>query len=448
MPDAVSPQPPASRARAFPPKLWLLLAVVLAVTAATEWLGPMAVPLWSAQIVILPMLVALLLTTLLAAWHARLPAALRLGPPVQRYAGRLLNVALLLFIVKLGLMAGYSMPVLREVGWALAFQEVGHAFGTMVLALPLALLLGIKRETVGATFSIGRETGMVIIGQKYGMQSPEGRGVLAEYITGTVLGAVYITLLASFVASLGIFDPRSLAMGAGIGSGSLMAAALGPITAGHSPEIARELTAIAGAANLIAGVVGFYVAVFITLPLCNWLYVRLEPVLGRTALARHAPVADRLDPDEALEDEDDTPTFVDGLLALLLMVAGITVSNAIGHSVPPLQTLPGAGVMVGIVLLGLALKRALPKLPLMLFLAVAATLATIPGAWPLADGVTTVVKQVEFMSITTTVLALAGFSVARKLPMFRRLGWRIVLVSLTAATGAFLGSATIAELFH
>src|SRR3546814_15184059 len=124
------------------------------------------------------------------------------------------------------------------------------------------------------------------------MQSAEGRGVLAEYITGTVLGAVYITLLASFVASLDIFDPRSLAMGAGIGSGSLMAAALGVITDGHSPEVASELTAIAGAANLIAGVVGFYVSVLVTLPLCNWLSARLEPVLGRPAMAWRAPVAD------------------------------------------------------------------------------------------------------------------------------------------------------------
>src|SRR3546814_10281716 len=199
------------------------------------------------------MLVALLLTTLLAAWHARLPSALRLGPPEQRYAGKLLNIAWLLFIVKLGLMAGYSMPVLREVGWALAFQEVGHAFGTMVLALPLALLLGIKREAVGATFSIGRETGLVIIGQRYGMQSAEGRGVLAEYITGTVLGAVYITLLARFVASLDIFDPRSLAMGAGIGTGSLMAAAMGVITDGHSPEVSSERTAIARSAERRVG---------------------------------------------------------------------------------------------------------------------------------------------------------------------------------------------------
>jgi hypothetical protein len=392
------------------------------------------------------MLVALLLTTMLAAWHARMPAALRLGLPLQGYADTLLGVALLLFIVKLGLMAGANMQALREVGWALAFQELGHAFGTMVLALPLALLLGIKREAVGATFSIGRETGMVIIGQRYGMQSPEGRGVLAEYITGTVLGAVYISVLANLVASLGIFDLRSLAMGAGIGSGSMMAAALGPLTVGQSPEFARELTAIAGAANLIAGVVGFYFAIFVTLPLCNWLYGKLEPVLGRNALARRAPSTGDLDADAG--EGDGGAGFADSLLAMALMVAGIVISNGIGYGVAPLQTLPGVAIMVAIVLAGLLLKRIVPRLPLMLFLAILATLATLHGAWPLADEVTRIINRVQFMSITTTVLALAGFSVARKLPMFRRLGWRIVLVSLTAATGAFIGSATVAEFFH
>ncbi|HRQ65937.1 MAG TPA: DUF3100 domain-containing protein [Xanthomonadaceae bacterium] len=448
MPEAVTPSPDIARQTTFPPKLWLLLLVVLVVTAVTEWIGPMSIPLGSASIVILPMLVALLLTTLLAVWHPRFPAWLQLDLPLQRYADKLLAVALLLFIVKLGLMAGANIQALREVGWALAFQELGHAFGTMVLALPLALLLGIKREAVGATFSIGRETAMVIIGQRYGLQSAEGRGVLAEYITGTVLGAVYISLLASVVASLGIFDLRSLAMGAGIGSGSMMAAALGPITAGQSPEFARELTAIAGAANLIAGVVGFYFAAFITLPLCNWLYGKLEPILGRTALARRAPSTTDLDPEASLAEHDDRPTFADGVLALALMVAGITLSNWIGHGVAPPQTLPGVAIMVGIVLLGMLLKRVVPKLPLMLFLAVFATLMTLHDAWPLANRIAGIINQVQFMSITTTVLALAGFAVARKLPMFRRLGWRIVVVSLTAATGAFIGSATVAELFH
>jgi hypothetical protein len=63
------------------------------------------------------------------------------------------------------------------------------------------------------------------------MASPEGRGVLAEYITGTVLGALFIALSAGFIASMHIFDPRSLAMGAGVGSGSMMAAAIGAISA-------------------------------------------------------------------------------------------------------------------------------------------------------------------------------------------------------------------------
>lgn len=438
----------APASNSAPSRLWLLLLVVLLVTLLTEWIGPTAIPLGWTRIMILPMLMALLLTTTLAALHTRLPTALQLGLPLQRHAGKLLNAALLLFIVKLGLMAGHSMPQLQKVGWALAFQELGHAFGTMVLALPLALLLGIKREAVGATFSIGRENSLVIIGQKYGMQSAEGRGVLAEYITGTVLGAVFITLLVSIIAPLGIFDPRSLAMGAGMGSGSLMAAALGVITVGMSPAMIKELTAIAAAANLIAGVVGFYFAVFITLPLCNWLYDRLEPVLGRNALARRAPSAQPLATDEAVVEDDEHPSFADSVVALLLMLAGITLSNYIGHGVLPEQTLPGVAVMVAIVLVGLLLKRVLRRLPLMLFLAVGATLLTIPGGWPLADAVAETISHVQFMSITTTVLALAGFSVARKLPMFRRLGWRIVVVSLTATAGTFIGATAIAEFFH
>src|SRR5690606_26336935 len=105
---------------AVPPRLWLLLLIALIVTAVTEWIGPIAVPLWSAKVVILPMLMALIITTGLAAWYAKFPNGLQLGPRQQQYAGKLLNAALLLFIVKLGLMAGHSMPQLREIGWALA----------------------------------------------------------------------------------------------------------------------------------------------------------------------------------------------------------------------------------------------------------------------------------------------------------------------------------------
>src|SRR3546814_11023361 len=57
MTQAATPQSPAPASPTFPGKLWLLLPVVLAVTALTEWIGPFSVPIWSARIVILPMLV-------------------------------------------------------------------------------------------------------------------------------------------------------------------------------------------------------------------------------------------------------------------------------------------------------------------------------------------------------------------------------------------------------
>src|SRR3546814_20951364 len=83
MTQAATPQSPSPASPTFPGKLWLLLPVVLAVTALTEWIGPFSVPIWSARIVILPMLVALLLTNLLAARPASLPSA-SWGPAERR----------------------------------------------------------------------------------------------------------------------------------------------------------------------------------------------------------------------------------------------------------------------------------------------------------------------------------------------------------------------------
>ena len=216
------------------------------------------------------MLWALLIAAAWGTAQRRMPAAVRIDTGLQGLAGGLLNAALMLFVAKLSLTVGGALPLVMKAGWALFFQEFGHAFGTLVLGLPLALVLGIKREAVGSTFSVGREGNIAIIGEKYGMASAEGRGVLAEYITGTVLGALFIAILAGFVASLNIFDPRSLAMGAGVGSGSLMAAALGAISAQVPPEAVPQVTAIAAASNLLTSVAGFYFTLFLSLPACSW----------------------------------------------------------------------------------------------------------------------------------------------------------------------------------
>ncbi|MDN4591882.1 DUF3100 domain-containing protein [Xenophilus aerolatus] len=426
-----------------------LLLVTLAVVALAESIGATQFKLGPGKVVLLPMLWALLIA---AAWgiaQRRVPAAVRIDTGLQALAGGLLNAGLLLFVVKLGLTVGAALPMVRQAGWALFFQEFGHAFGTLALGLPLALLLGIKREAVGATFSVGREGNLVIIGERYGMASPEGRGVLAEYITGTVLGALFIAVLAGFVASLHIFDPRSLAMGAGVGSGSLMAAALGAITAQQPPEMVPQLTAIAAASNLLTSVVGFYFTLFLSLPACLWLYGRLEPVLGRLTKRGRAPVAEAAP--AAAPDRPATAhasSLADTVLAWLVMTGGVVIANALSYKVPALVSLEGMGVVVAIVAVVEAIKRLLPKLPLVLVLSVLATVVGVPGLFPFTDAVLALTGQLNFLAFTTPVLALAGFSVAKDLPLFRRLGWRIVVVSLTATAGTFLGATLIAEFFH
>ena len=69
-----------------------------------------------------------------------------------------------------------------------------------------------------------------------------------------------------------------------------------------------------------------------------------------------------------------------------------------------------------------------------------------PGAQ--ADQVIALVNKVNFLPFTTVILAMAGLSILKDLPAFRKLGWKIVVVSLAANAGTFLGATMIAEFFH
>ena len=94
---------------------------------------------------------------------------------------------------------------------------------------------------------------------------------MGMYICGTVFGALWISILAGIVAGLDIFHPHSLAMGAGIGSASMMAAGTGSIIAAY-PEAAETVGAYAAAANLMTSVLGIYFALFISLPVTVKIY--------------------------------------------------------------------------------------------------------------------------------------------------------------------------------
>ena len=422
-----------------------VLALALLIVVAAKSIGSFTIQAGPGQIVLLPLLWALLLGCAVGLAKGYLPRALKMDAGSQWYASAVLQSALLLFIAKLGLLVGASLPKIFASGYALLLQELGHFFGTMVFGLPVALLLGIRREAIGATFSVGREPSLAIIGEKYGMDSAEGRGVLAEYITGTVVGAVFIGLLAGFVAALGIFRPAALAMGAGVGSGSMMAAASAAIAAQQTPEVAKEVAAFAAASNLITTTIGTYFTLFVSLPFANWSYSVLEPVLGRIGLKPRVQSRDA--GADAVIDTQKELSGPERAIAWIVTGALALIGNWLAYKNAPLDALPGLAIMLATVAVGYVLYRLTgSRIPAVCWVSLAGMIATYPGV-PYAAAIAAWTGKINFLALTTPMLAFAGLSIAKDIPAFRRLGWPIVVTSLMANAGTFLGATLIAQYF-
>lgn len=446
---------PAGQRTTFAPgRLITLLVFATVCVLVAELIGTLTVPLGGKmQIVLMPLIWGLVAGAVWGLASKTLPSALKADARMQHLSAGILQPALLIFIAKLGLLVGGNLPTIMASGWALVFQEFGHFFGTMLLGLPVALLLGIKREAIGATFSVGREPSLAIIGEKYGMDSPEGHGVLAEYVTGTVIGAVFIALLAGFVASLGIFNPLALAMGAGVGSGSMMAAAAGAIAAQETEEVGKQVAAFAAAANLITVTIGTYFTLFVSLPFTVWLYGKLEPVIGRNR--RPSPHARAMEAASAAEAPAGSAA-VDGMRLPLPALLGIWIfSGAVAlfgnwynyKTAPDAAVLGGLAIIVAVVAAGYGLYRLTRgRLPAVLWVSLVAMVLTYPSM-PFAAEIAALTGKINFLALATPVIAIAGLSIAKDVPVFRRLGWRIVVVSLLANAGTFLGATIIAEFF-
>ena len=253
-------------------------AITLVLTIVAEFIGLKKFDLGFGAIVLFPLIYSLIFGGIIS-----FPKLKLLNEKEMAIAGRILGASFILMIAKLGTMMGPSIVKVLSEGWALLFQEVGHFMGTVLFALPVAILLGLKREAIGATYSISRENNLAIIAEKYGVDSAESRGAIGVYICGTLFGAIYLGLLASILGSLKIFHPIALAMGAGVSSGSMMAAAAGALSAVF-PDFKDQIVVFAGAANLATSLLGTFVCAFISLPLTAKIYTWMEPkVFGKNS---------------------------------------------------------------------------------------------------------------------------------------------------------------------
>ena len=249
--------------------VFAFLAIVVA-----DMIGQIKIPLGPGTLILFPIFYAIIMGI------AAGPEALKIFKKKEvKAASGLVIVAICPFIVKLGINAGANIEAVISAGPALLLQEIGN-LGTIFLALPAALLLGLKREAIGATHSINRETNLALITDMFGPDSPETRGSLSIYIVGGMLGTIYFGFMTTIIASLSLFHPYALGMASGVGAGILMASATASLSAIY-PEMAGELSALASASETISGITGIYVAIFIGIPLCNKLYQILEPKIGR-----------------------------------------------------------------------------------------------------------------------------------------------------------------------
>ena len=273
----------------------IYIAAVIFILIADS-IGQIQIPLGPGQFILFPIFYALIMGVLSG------PQATKIMKSKEvKAASKLVIVAICPFIAKLGINAGASLETVVSAGPALLLQEFGN-LGTILLAMPLAILLGMKREAIGATHSINRESNLALITDVYGPDSPEARGSLSIYVVGGMIGTIYFGFMVSVIAMLDIFHPYALGMASGVGAGILMASAVASLTE-IFPAMADQISALASASETISGIDGIYMSLLIGLPLCNWLYKVLESKIGRFGGKRRQEKAAAADAVEEKEEQ-------------------------------------------------------------------------------------------------------------------------------------------------
>lgn len=427
-----------------------IAALAFVIALAVQFIGQAKIDLGIGAIIIFPMVWGLILGLLVSIQKFK-----PLGIDLQRVAAALVGVAVLLLVARLAFNIGPSLPTLLKAGPALLLQEVGHLLGTIVLALPLAVLLRMGKATVGATFSLDREPSFAMVSEKYGPDSDQYRGVLAMYVFGTLFGAVFITLLTSLVANWKIFDPLALAMGAGVGSGSMMAASAASITAAY-PADQEAILGMAAVSNLITTVLGVYVGIYLALPMADKFYKFLTRKQDNRELVTADGSRSAADVEREAAQEEENRRFRERVaessaemkLPLWLSLSVLTVlgigTAAVAAKGLSLSIVVGYAIMLALVLVSIGLAKVTKKISAIVFITTIG--AYISSPWFFGAGaLNAAVKTVDFLSIATVMLTLAGLSLGKDIPLLKNIGWKIIPVGLVAITASFLLSTVIAE---
>ncbi|MDA9555962.1 hypothetical protein N9R79_00470 [Vibrio sp.] len=147
------------------------------------------------------------------------------------------------------------------------------------------------------------------------------------------------------------------------------------------------------------------------------------------------------------KNETEVLSFTNTCIVLAVFSVVSLLSNWAGTGVNMLEALPGMLILFVVIILSIGVKQIVPvKLPVVAWVSLISILITIP-IFPYAALVLEYVGKINFISMVTPVLAYAAVSISRKeIDLFKRSGFKIMLVALLVFTGTFLGSVFVADL--
>lgn len=132
-------------------------------------------------------------------------------------------------------------------------------------------------------------------------------------------------------------------------------------------------------------------------------------------------------------------------IVLLITAAISIVGNYVGYKVNMIEAIPGALILVLISLAGIGLAEIIPiNIPSVAYIVTLSTILTVPGV-PGSAIISNYVSKVNFLALTTPILAYAGIYTGKNLDSLKKTGWRVVVVSIFVILGTYLGSALIAH---
>lgn len=263
-------------------KDYRLHVLVLLFTVAAELIGSKTVTAGGISVTFAPLIFSMLMMTV----FYLLPQNL-VNEKTVKTASPMMSVACALLMAKMGVTSGASLDLIADAGVGVIIQNFGDAL-TMSFALPVAIFFKMKREAIGMTFGLSREANVALISDKYGADSPEFRGVMTNYIVGTIFGVIAISIYSSLLLNFPFFSPQAIAMAVGVGSASMMSGGLASLIESY-PAMEAELTAYASISNLISGAIAIYLAIFVALPLTEKLYALLSRDKGKAEAVAVAP---------------------------------------------------------------------------------------------------------------------------------------------------------------